>query len=103
MSRKMRNDLKSESHLKTYRNEEKFKNNSGKTLNLMWLTKCKVETIKTRQETVSQENLKKKKAFPRFFVTVSKLTSSKKSLQAFTNDLKTKNLFGWFSLISFIN
>lgn len=66
MSRKMRNELKSESHLKTYRNEEKFKNNSGKTLNLMWLTKCKVETIKTRQETVSQENLKKKKAFPRF-------------------------------------
>lgn len=103
MSRKMRNELKSESHLKTYRNEEKFKNNSGKTLNLMWLTKCKVETIKTRQETVSQENLKKKKSISSFFGTVSKLTSSKTSLQAFTNDLKTKNLFGWFSLISFIN
>lgn len=52
-----------QSHLKTYRKEEKFKNNSGKTLNLMWLTKCKVETIKTRQETGGQKNLKKKRAF----------------------------------------
>lgn len=52
-----------QSHLKTYRKEEKFKNNSGKTLNLMWLTKCKVETIKTRQETGGQKNLKKKEHF----------------------------------------